>query len=75
MPKRVLQGVAVRDAHEKSVLVSVQAQKQHKHLKKIVKSQKKYLSHDENNEVKAGDLVKIQEHTPFSKRKKWIVIK
>lgn len=74
MPKRVLSGVALRDTLDKTVTISVQSQKKHKRLKKIVKSRKKYLSHDESGVIKAGDFVKIQEHSPISKRKKWIVI-
>ena len=74
MPKRVLQGVAVRDSLDKSVVILVESQKRHKRLKKIIKSQRRYLTHDESNSVKMGDLVKIQEHPPISKRKKWIII-
>lgn len=74
MPKRILEGLALKDSLNNTVVVSVESKKQHKRYKKMVRSKKKYLAHDENNAIKSGSLVKIQEHTPFSKRKKWLVI-
>ena len=42
--------------------------------KKYIRRSKKYAAHDETNTVKVGDVVKIQESRPMSKRKKWEVI-
>lgn len=75
MPKRILEGVAVKDSINKTVAVEVENKKQHKRYKKMVTSKKKYLAHTEDNSVKAGEVVKIQEHPPFSKRKAWLVVK
>jgi small subunit ribosomal protein S17 len=43
-------------------------------MKKTVRSSKKYYAHDENNACAVGDIVKIEEHAPISKLKRWIVI-
>jgi small subunit ribosomal protein S17 len=70
---RVLTGVVVSDAADKTVSVMVVRQYRHSLYKKIIKERKKYLAHDKNNEFKKGDLVRIQECAPVSKRKTWFV--
>lgn len=74
MPKRILQGVVVSDKQDKTVVVSVERQVMHPVYKKIIKKSKKYAAHDENNQFKAGDMVKIEESRPISKTKSWTVI-
>jgi small subunit ribosomal protein S17 len=74
MPKRILQGVVKSDANDKTVSVLVQRTYMHPLYKKIVKKSKKYSAHDENNQCKVGDVVKIQESRPISKTKSWIVL-
>ena len=74
MPKRVLQGVVVSDANDKTVTVRVDRRFTHPLYKKTVRRTKKYRAHDENNACKAGDLVFIQECAPFSKTKTWTVV-
>lgn len=74
MPKRILQGVVKSDANDKTVLVLVQRTYMHPLYKKIVKKSKKYSAHDENNQCKVGDVVKIQESRPISKTKSWVVL-
>ena len=74
MPKRVLQGVVVSDACNKTVIVRVERRVMHPVYKKFVSRSKKYAAHDEDNRYAAGDAVKIQESRPISKRKSWIVI-
>jgi len=74
MPKKILEGVAIRDSKDKTVAVRVESKKLHKRYKKMVKIKKTYLVHDENNDIKSGVTVKIEEHKPFSKRKAWIVV-
>ena len=74
MPKRILQGVAVRDARDKTVIVRVERRVIHPVYKKFIMRSKKYAAHDEDNLFKAGDLVRIQESRPISKRKRWIVL-
>lgn len=70
---RVLTGVVVNDVADKTVSVMVVRQYRHSLYKKIIKERQKYLAHDKNNEFKKGDLVKIQECAPISKRKTWFV--
>lgn len=61
MPKRILQGVVVSDKQDKTVVVSVERQVMHPVYKKFVKRSKKFAAHDENNQFKVGDIVKIEE--------------
>ncbi|MBL1241261.1 MAG: 30S ribosomal protein S17 [OCS116 cluster bacterium] len=75
MPKRILQGVVTSDANDKTVVVKVERRFTDSLLKKTVRSTKKYHAHDENNSVKVGDIIRIEETKPVSKNKKWAVIK
>lgn len=74
MPKRILQGVVVSDKNDKTVVVQVERRFTHPVMKKTVRSTKKYHAHDENNTCKAGDIVRIEECPPVSKKKKWVVL-
>lgn len=74
MPKRILQGVVVSDKQDKTVVVSVERQVMQPVYKKFVKRSKKFAAHDENNQFKVGDIVKIEESRPYSKTKTWTVI-
>ncbi|OKL42778.1 30S ribosomal protein S17 [Pseudovibrio exalbescens] len=74
MPKRILQGVVVSDANDKTVTVRVERRFTHPLLKKTVRRTKKYRAHDENNSYKVGDKVLIQECAPISKNKSWVVV-
>lgn len=74
MPKRILQGVVVSDKQDKTVVVSVERQIMHPVYKKFIKKSKKYAAHDENNQFKVGDVVRIEECAPVSKTKTWTVI-
>lgn len=74
MPKRVMQGVVVSDKGDKTIVVKVERRVMHPIYKKYIRKSKKYAAHDENNAFKIGDLVKIQECKPISKRKTWEVV-
>lgn len=74
MPKRVLQGVVVSDANEKTVTVRVERRFTHPLYKKTVRRTKKYRAHDETNACKVGDTVLIEECAPISKTKTWTVV-
>jgi small subunit ribosomal protein S17 len=74
MPRRVLQGVVVSDKNEKTVVVQVERRLTHPVLKKTVRLTKKYHAHDENNAFKEGDIVRIEECPPISKKKRWKVL-
>ncbi|MDH5488529.1 MAG: 30S ribosomal protein S17 [Rhodospirillaceae bacterium] len=74
MPKRILQGVVVSDKQDKTVTVMVERKVMHPIYKKYVRKSKKYAAHDETNAIKIGEIVKIRECAPISKRKAWEVI-
>jgi small subunit ribosomal protein S17 len=74
MPKRTLQGVVVSDKQDKTVIVRVERRFTHPVLKKTVRTSAKFHAHDEKNEFSVGDLVRIEEHRPISKLKRWRVI-
>lgn len=74
MPKRILQGVVVSDAMDKTVVVRVERRVMHPVYKKFIRRSKKYSAHDETNSVKVGDVVRIQECRPISKNKSWTVV-
>ena len=74
MPKRVLSGIVVTSNSNKTITVDVTRRIKHKLYKKIIKQNKKYHAHDENNEFNVGDKVSIMESKPISKLKKWKVI-
>jgi small subunit ribosomal protein S17 len=74
MPKRVLQGVVVSDACDKTIIVRVERRVMHPVYKKFITRSKKYAAHDEQNSHKTGDVVRIEESRPISKRKRWIVL-
>lgn len=71
--KRELIGLIVSDKMEKSVVVQVERFVQHKIYKKFIKRFKKYHAHDEKNECRIGDTVKIIETRPLSKLKRFRV--
>ncbi|MDD3853494.1 MAG: 30S ribosomal protein S17 [Syntrophomonadaceae bacterium] len=72
--KKVRIGTVTSDKMEKTITVSVETVKQHPLYKKTIKTSKKYKVHDENNEAKTGDIVKIIETRPLSKDKRWRLI-
>lgn len=74
MPRRVLTGVVVSDANEKTVTVRVERRVQHPIYKKTIRRSKKYAAHDEKNQFKVGDAVQIIESRPYSKSKCWEVL-
>ena len=74
MPKRVLTGTIVSDKTDKTVVVLVERRVKHPLYGKIIKRSKKYHAHDEGNEFKAGEIVRIEETRPISKLKTWTVL-
>ena len=74
MPKRVLTGNVVSDKGDKTVVVLVERKVKHPLYGKIIRRSKKYHAHDEGNEYKAGETVRIEETAPISKLKTWKVI-
>ncbi|MDB5667228.1 MAG: ribosomal protein [Alphaproteobacteria bacterium] len=74
MPKRVMTGTVVSDKTDKTVVVLVERRVKHPLYGKIIKRSKKYHAHDETNEVRAGETVRIEETKPISKLKTWKVV-
>jgi small subunit ribosomal protein S17 len=69
-----LQGEVVSNKQAKTVVVRVERRFTHPVLKKTVRRSKKYYAHDEANACAIGDTVRIEEHSPISKLKRWIVL-
>jgi small subunit ribosomal protein S17 len=74
MPKRILQGTVVSDKNDKTIVVQVERRFAHPLLRKTVRMTKKYHAHDEANRCKEGDIVRIEDCPPISKKKKWVVL-
>ncbi len=71
--RRRLVGRVVSDKMDKTVVVRVERMHRHSLYKKVVKKSKKYKAHDEGNECRVGDLVRIVESRPLSREKRWVV--
>jgi small subunit ribosomal protein S17 len=67
-------GVVVSDKMEKSVVVNVERQLMHPIYGRTVRIKKRYVAHDETNDCKVGDMVRITETRPLSKTKKWRIV-
>jgi len=72
--RKIRVGTVTSDKMEKTITVSIETVKQHPLYKKIIKTSKKYKVHDENNEAKVGDIVKIVETRPLSKDKRFTLM-
>ena len=66
---KTIQGVVISDKMDKTITVLVTSKKKHPIYKKYTTYTKKYKAHDEKNDAKVGDTVKIQETRPLSKDK------
>ncbi|MFZ1704717.1 MAG: 30S ribosomal protein S17 [Saprospiraceae bacterium] len=67
-------GVVASDKMDKSISVLIERKLKHPIYGKFVKRSKKFIVHDENNECKVGDTVKITETRPLSKTKSWKLV-
>ncbi|WP_442602734.1 30S ribosomal protein S17 [Paenibacillus sp. KN14-4R] len=72
--RKVQLGKVVSDKMEKTIVVAVETYKKHDLYHKRIKYTKKFKAHDENNEAKIGDVVKIMETRPLSKDKTWRLV-
>lgn len=71
--RRRLVGTVVSNKMDKTVVVSVERLVQDQRYKKYVRHYSRFMAHDENNSCAEGDQVRIVEHRPLSKRKRWKV--
>ena len=71
--RRTLVGKVVSNKMDKTVVVRVERMVQDPRYKKYVRRYSKFMAHDENNACAVGDQVRIIEHRPLSKMKRWKV--
>lgn len=67
-------GVVIKNQMDKSITVSIKRKVAHPIYKKYFKKTTNLMAHDEKNECRVGDVVKIMETRPLSKNKKWRVV-
>ena len=71
MVKKERIGIVVSNKPEKTIIVAIQTRYQHPKYGKILVKTKRYMAHDEKNACKSGDVVLLEESSPFSRNKKW----
>jgi small subunit ribosomal protein S17 len=71
--RKVREGVAVSVKMDKTVVVAVTDRVRHPRYRKTVQRTKRLYAHDETNDVREGDRVRVQETRPLSKQKRWRV--
>jgi small subunit ribosomal protein S17 len=69
--KKTRVGVVVGEKMDKSRIVEVTRLVQHPLFKKYVRKRARFMAHDENNQFHVGDVVRIVESRPLSRRKRW----
>ncbi len=73
--KKTLEGIVVSNKNDKTIVVNVERRFKDSVYSKFVSKSKKYHAHDESNTAKEGDVVTIIESRPYSKLKKWELLK
>lgn len=71
--RKRLVGTVVSDKMDKTVMVAVDRTMRHPLYEKVIRTTKKYMAHDEENQCSIGDTVRIVESRPMSRRKRWAV--
>ncbi len=64
-------GLVVSTKMQKTIVVEIEMRKAHPKYKRVMKSNKKFYAHDEQNSARVGDMVRIREGRPLSKLKRW----
>ena len=64
-------GIVVSTKMQKTIVVEIEMRKAHPKYKRVMKSNKKFYAHDEQNSARLGDVVRIKEMRPLSKLKRW----
>ena len=72
--RKVREGIVVSDKMQSSIVVAVRDRVRHPRFGKTVQRTKRLYAHDQENEAKVGDLVRITETRPLSKLKRWRLI-
>lgn len=73
--RRLIQGLVTSAAMDKTVVVTVIRRIRDKHFHKFVNRKVKYRAHDENNDCRTGDKVELIASRPYSKTKRWRVVR
>ena len=68
------EGIVISDKMDKTVVVEVQRLVMDRMYGKYLKQRSRFMAHDEKNESKTGDRVRIQESRPLSRHKRWVVM-
>ena len=71
--RRMVDGTVVSDKMDKTVVVRVERLVRDPYYEKYVRRYSRFMAHDETNACRVGDKVRIIEHRPLSKRKRWKV--
>jgi small subunit ribosomal protein S17 len=72
--RKQLVGIVVSNKMDKSIAVSVERRVKHPIYGKFLKKTNKFIAHDEKNDCNQGDVVRIMETRPLSKRKRWRLV-
>ncbi len=72
--RKVRVGRVVSDKMDKSIVVSVDRTYRHKLYEKIFRSSSKLYAHDEKNDARTGDMVRVMETRPVSAKKRWRLV-
>lgn len=72
--RKTVIGEVVSDKMDKSIVVRVDRRLKHPQYGKYITKSARFVAHDENNESRTGDVVKIEESRPLSKTKKWRLV-
>ena len=72
--RKIREGLVVSDKMEKTVVVAVERRKRHPLYGRVQRVTKRFKAHDETNDCKVGDRVRIMETRPISKQKSWRVL-
>jgi small subunit ribosomal protein S17 len=72
--RKVREGIVVSSKMDKTVVIAQKRRIPHPLYKRYITLTKKYYAHDENNECRVGDLVRIMETRPVSKTKRWRLV-
>ena len=72
--RKVLSGEVISDKMDKTCVIQIRTASKHDKYHKTIKKAVKFKAHDEKNEAKIGDIVRIMETRPLSKEKRWVIL-
>ena len=75
LSRKIREGIVISDKMQKTIVVRINRLVQHPTYPRTVRRANTFKAHDEKNEAKTGDLVRIMETRPLSKEKRWRLLK